>query len=47
MVELDASGSIQALNTFGANGLVSRHTTATGASVFYTFDERVNVAQPK
>jgi len=32
-------------STFGANGLVSRHTTATNASVFYTFDERGNVAQ--
>ena len=45
MAELDANGSIQALNTFGANGLVSRHTTATNASVFYTFDERGNLAQ--
>ena len=45
MAELDASGNVQALNAFGANGLVSRHTTATGASVFYTFDERGNVAQ--
>ena len=45
MAELDASGNVQALNTFGANGLVSRHTTATNASVFYTFDERGNVAQ--
>ena len=45
VAELDANGSIQALNTFGANGLVSRHTTATNASVFYTFDERGNLAQ--
>ena len=45
MAELDAGGNVQALNTFGANGLVSRHTAATGASVFYTFDERGNVAQ--
>gem|GEM_PF-2387598 len=45
VAELDANGSIQALNTFGANGLVSRHTTATNASVFYTFDERGNVDQ--
>ena len=45
MAELDANGSIQALNTFGANGLVSRHTTATNSSVFYTFDERGNVDQ--
>ena len=34
-------------STFGANGLVSRHTTATNASLFYTLGERVNVAQPK
>jgi len=45
VAELDASGNVQALNTFGVNGLVSRHTTATNASVFYTFDERGNVAQ--
>ena len=45
MAELDASGNIQATNTFGANGLISRHTTATNASVFYAFDERGNVAQ--
>jgi len=45
VAELDANGNIQALNTFGANGLVSRRTTATGASVFSTFDERGNVAQ--
>ena len=47
VAELDANGSIQALNTFVANRLVSRHTTATNASVFYTFDERGNVAWPK
>jgi len=45
VAELGANGSIQALNTFGANGLVPRHTTATNASVFYTFDERGNLAQ--
>ena len=44
MAALDANGNIQALNTFGAQGLVSRHTTATNASVFYTFDERGNLA---
>ena len=45
VAELDSSGNIQAVNTFGAGGLVSRRTAATNASVFYTFDERGNVAQ--
>ncbi len=45
IAELDANGNLQAVNTFGAQGLVSRHTAATNASVFYTFDERGNVAQ--
>jgi RHS repeat-associated protein len=43
--ELDGSGSIVAVNTFGAQGLLSRHVTSTNASTFYTFDERGNVAQ--
>jgi RHS repeat-associated protein len=42
---MDGSGTILATNTFGAQGLVSRHTTATNASVFYTYDERGNVVQ--
>ena len=45
VAELDGAGNVQALNTFGTNGLVSRHTTATNSSVFYTFDERGNVAR--
>jgi RHS repeat-associated protein len=43
--ELDASGNVMAVNTFGAQGLLSRHVTSTNASTFYTFDERGNVAQ--
>lgn len=34
---MDASGNVQAVNTFGASGLVSRRTAATNVSVFYTF----------
>jgi len=44
VAELDANGTLQALNTSGASGLVSRHTAATGTGVFYTFDERGKVA---
>ena len=43
--ELDASGAVTAVNTFGAQGLLSRHVTSTNTSTFYTFDERGNVAQ--
>jgi RHS repeat-associated protein len=42
VVELTATGSVHAVNTFGANGLVSR-STATG-STFYVFDERGNTS---
>ena len=44
MAEPDGAGNLQATNTFGAEGLVSRHTAATNSSVFYTFNERGNVA---
>lgn len=43
VVELDSSGSVTAVNTFGAQGLVSRRTG--GVSTFYTFDASGNVAQ--
>jgi RHS repeat-associated protein len=47
IIELDPTGAILAVNTFGANGLVSRrNVTPTGSSsVFYTFDERGNTVQ--
>ncbi len=44
--ELTYSGgstTVAAVNTFGANGLLSRHTS--GGSVFYTFDLSGNVCQ--
>ena len=41
---MDSSGNILTTNTFGAQGLVSRCTTATNSTVFYTYDER-NVVQ--
>jgi RHS repeat-associated protein len=37
------SGTLTATNTFGVDGLVSRHSAS--GSVFYTFDERGNVSQ--
>ena len=43
--ELDGTGAVTAVNTFGAQGLLSRHVTASNTSTFYTFDERGNVAQ--
>jgi len=42
--ELDASGNVVAQTMFGAQGLVSRNTPASG-TVWYAFDERGNVAQ--
>ncbi len=41
--ELDGTGAVTATNTFGANGLLSRHTSA--GSVFYACDLSGNVAQ--
>ncbi|HET6385295.1 MAG TPA: RHS repeat-associated core domain-containing protein, partial [Armatimonadota bacterium] len=43
MVELNSSGAVTALNTFGAGGLLSRLTSA--GSVFYQFDPQGNVTQ--
>ena len=37
VVEMDGSGNVTAVNTFGPTGLLSRHTT-TGGSTFYVFD---------
>lgn len=45
IIEMDGSGNAKAVNTFGANGLVSRRDVSTGTSVFYTFDERGNTTQ--
>ena len=41
--EYGSSGTLLATNTYGADGLVSRHTSA--GSTFYLFDERGNVSQ--
>ena len=41
--EMDAAGNVTAVNTFGADGLVSRHTAS--GSTFYTFDAFGNAAQ--
>jgi hypothetical protein len=40
--ELNSSGTVTACNTFGANGLLSRHTSS---SLFYSFDTSGNVAE--
>jgi len=41
--EYASTGTLSATNVFGADGLISRRTA--GASVFYNFDDRGNVAQ--
>jgi RHS repeat-associated protein len=41
--ELDSSGNVTAVNTEGANGIVSRHSGSS--SVFYSFDPAGNVTQ--
>jgi RHS repeat-associated protein len=43
LVELDGKGNVVAVNTFGADGLVSRHTGS--GDVFYVFDGLGNVCQ--
>jgi RHS repeat-associated protein len=40
--ELNSSGTVTATNTFGAAGLLSRHTSS---SLFYSFDPAGNVAE--
>ena len=39
VIEVDASGNVTATNTFGPNGLISRHTAS--GSTFYTFIETI------
>ncbi len=41
--ELDSTGNVAAVNTFGATGLLSRHTAS--GSVFYAFDTQGNAVQ--
>ncbi len=41
--ELDSTGNVAAVNTFGASGLLSRHTAS--GSVFYAFDTQGNAVQ--
>ncbi|HET6382409.1 MAG TPA: hypothetical protein VFJ58_03375 [Armatimonadota bacterium] len=43
VVELSSTGNVAAVNTFGPNGLLSRHSTA--GSVFYQFDPHGSVAE--
>lgn len=43
VLELDASGAVSSVNTFGVAGLISR--SSGGSSTFYTFDERGATAQ--
>ena len=43
--EVDANGNVTAVNTFGATGLLSRHTNGTGGgSVFYGFNPQGSVS---
>lgn len=43
VVELNSSSAVAAANTFGANGLLSRHSGSS--STFYTFDPQGGTAQ--
>lgn len=43
VVEVNSAGTVTAVNTFGATGLVSRWSTTNGA-IFYQFDPSGNVA---
>ncbi|MGI8551027.1 MAG: RHS repeat-associated core domain-containing protein, partial [Dehalococcoidia bacterium] len=43
VVEMNASGTVTATNTFGPNGLLSRNSG--GSSIFYQFDPQGSVAQ--
>ena len=46
IVELNGAGAVAVVNTFGANGLLSRTNVGIGgATVYYTFDERGNTVQ--
>jgi RHS repeat-associated protein len=46
VIEMDATGTPTAINTFGPNGLLSRRTGGVnGTSVFYTFDPQGSVSQ--
>ena len=46
VAELNSSGAVIAINTFGVAGLVSRTVTGAG-NTLYAFDERGNVASHK
>ncbi len=43
VIELSATGTVTATNTFGANGLLARRVSTS--STFYTFDAQGGVAQ--
>jgi RHS repeat-associated protein len=43
VVELDATGAVSAVNSFGPTGLLSR--SSGSSTVYYAFDERGNTAQ--
>lgn len=45
IVELDQNANVKAVNSWGANGLLSRRTISTNSSVFYTFDMQGSAAQ--
>jgi RHS repeat-associated protein len=46
LIEMDVNGVVQAVNSFGAAGLLSRRNGGTsGPTTFYTFDPQGNVCQ--
>ncbi len=44
-VELDQLGAVKSVNSFGANGLISRRDVVSSSSVFYSFDAQGSAAQ--
>jgi RHS repeat-associated protein len=45
IAEANSSGTVTAVNTWGANGLASRRSVSSGSSTFYTFDVQGSTAQ--
>ena len=45
VLEMDGSGSVTAVNTWGTSGLLSRYATSSNLSTFYTFDPQGNVTR--
>jgi RHS repeat-associated protein len=45
IAEVSSGGAVQAVNSWGADGLASRRNVSSNSSVFYTFDAQGNTVQ--